>query len=1290
MFILRAFVVCQFGPVPSLLSRRSKLPSATTVSVTASSATDPTKTASAAVSLSALTMSISPQTANLNAGQTQQFSAQVNQNTITGVTWTISPAVGTISAAGLYVAPALLGSQRTITVTATSVADPTKSLSSTVTLLSPVSVSPSSATLSQSQTQQFTATVTGLGNTAVTWSVSPALGSVTNAGLYSAPASIASSQIVSVIATSVSDTSKRAAATVTLNPPVSVTVSPVSASLQPGQSLVFTAAVSGASNNAVTWTSSPAGAGSITAAGVFSAPATISAQATVNVTATSVADPSKSASATVTLNPPVTITLSPSTVTLQSGQTQQFTPTVTGSANAAVTWSITPAGAGSINNTGLYTAPATIASAQTANLTATSVADASKSASATISLAPGSTTPIISTLSPPAGIGGSGVTISGSGFGAAQGTSTVSFNGLSAGTAASWTANTIVVTAPQAVTTGGVVVTVNNTGSNVVNFTVVPNISFLTPSSGVAGTSINILGTNFDASQGTSTVTFNGTNAVITSWANDSIRVTAPAGVTTGNVIVTANGLQSAGKPFAVPSSLISVTPANSEPGAQVTIAGTGFGTSQGSGTLWLGSTRAAIVSWSATQIVATVAVNSTSGTAQVQQAGVWSNPLPFSVASAVITSVSPTGAAPGAQVTITGSNFGATQGNGQLWLGTAYGVVQSWSNAQIVAQVAAGSTSGAAKVPQNGVWSGEVPFTVAGITLSGISPVSGAAGTQVTFSGSGFGTTQGTGMVWLGSAAGQVVSWSDTSVVATVGPIAVTGIARIQQGTWSKAFGFTVPQAGGGSATLTPSQLTMEVGDTSTLQALNAAGQPLAGLTWASSAPTVVSLSTANPPVLTALAVGRATITAGGASTDVTVLVGPLPVGTVLWSNVSADSIIPAVPSQTGVADVFAFSSSSVKAITADGTVAWTASFNSDPNYGCRMKADFQGGMIAQCNENSMYKLDGLTGQALPTYSNSSPLSGMAIHPDGTVFTIQRGPQVVSPLEPNAASTAVIGINPITGAQRFSIQIPGLPAPEGTAAMYFPPMIAGDGYAYVPYVNSEACGYRCLYNHLKLLRISSNGAYNVINVKDWRGGILDEIGVLLAMITNADTGILMSMWTENGTEFAVTTGTSISVVSAQTIGGQQGPLRPVLQAQDGSFVGTAWSNQGTGYMVAFEANGNIRWSVPNEEPDIATYGGGVMGRSGTLVDRNGRSIGQVSTPIQSWIGREYDLSSGVSSLNIPPNFPATASSWSQAGGNPSANGTAFALCPCLSQSATALLGPNSFRPGEGRSCYVL
>lgn len=123
--------------------------------------------------------------------QTLVFTANV-QGTgsySSAVTWTVNGIPGgnaqngTIND-GTYVAPTTLPSTDPITVTATSIADPTKSGSATATVFSIV-IAPANPTLSYGQTQQFTATVTGLNNPVVQWSA--VMGTINSGGLYSAP-----------------------------------------------------------------------------------------------------------------------------------------------------------------------------------------------------------------------------------------------------------------------------------------------------------------------------------------------------------------------------------------------------------------------------------------------------------------------------------------------------------------------------------------------------------------------------------------------------------------------------------------------------------------------------------------------------------------------------------------------------------------------------------------------------------------------------------------------------------------------------------------------------------------------------------------------------------------------------------------------------------------------------------------------------------------------------------------------------------------------------------------------
>jgi len=264
-----------------------------------------------------------------------------------------------------------------------------------------VALTPVGTTLTASQTQQFTAVVSGSSNQQVTWSFVPAVGGISSNGLYTAPSTISTQQSVTVTATSAADPTKRASATVTLIPTVTVLVSPANSTLTASQKQQFIATVAGSSNDQVTWSLNPE-EGRISKAGLYTAPNTVTTQQTIMVTATSVADPTKSAMATVSLNPTVALLISPGSITLKASQTQQFTATVStlsspqsqqptataaGGSNSQVIWSVNPT-VGMISSDGVYTAPAEVNTQQTVTVTATSVSDPTKSVTATVTLSP--------------------------------------------------------------------------------------------------------------------------------------------------------------------------------------------------------------------------------------------------------------------------------------------------------------------------------------------------------------------------------------------------------------------------------------------------------------------------------------------------------------------------------------------------------------------------------------------------------------------------------------------------------------------------------------------------------------------------------------------------------------------------------------------------------------------------------------------------------------------------------------------------------------------------------------
>jgi alpha-tubulin suppressor-like RCC1 family protein len=165
---------------------------------------------------------------------------------------------------------------------------------------------------------------------------------------------------------------------------VSITLSPLTPTVQTGGSVQFTATVTGTSNTAVTWTAPSYGGGTISSTGLYTAPA---ASGTYTVVATSAADTSVSQSTTVTVTsgPVVSVSISPSVATVPAGGTQQFTATVVGTSNTNVNWSVEEGTAGGgVSSSGLYTAPGT---AGTYHVVATSQADATKSAVATVTVA---------------------------------------------------------------------------------------------------------------------------------------------------------------------------------------------------------------------------------------------------------------------------------------------------------------------------------------------------------------------------------------------------------------------------------------------------------------------------------------------------------------------------------------------------------------------------------------------------------------------------------------------------------------------------------------------------------------------------------------------------------------------------------------------------------------------------------------------------------------------------------------------------------------------------------------
>ncbi len=423
--------------------------------------------------------------------------------------------------------------------------------------------------------------------------------------------------------------------------------------------------------------------------------------------------------------------------------------------------------------------------------------------------------PSITGLSPSSGFVGASVTISGANFGSAQGTSSIRFNGTVA-TPTSWSASSIVTTVPGGATTGSVVATVGGVPSNNSPFTVTlpgPGVTSLSPTSGAVGTAVTINGANFGATQGTSSVRFNGTVATPTSWSAARIVATVPSGAATGPVAVTVNGVTSNGVTFTVSAtapSIASLSPTSGIVGIAVTINGANFGATQGTSSVRFNGTVATPTSWSAARVVANLPSGATTGPVAVTVNGIASNGATFTVTSPAptVSSLSPTSGAVGSAVTINGANFGATQGTSSVRFNGTVATPTSWSTVRVVATVPSGATTGPVTVTVNGVASNGVTFTVSATapSVASLSPTAGAVGTAVTISGANFGPTQGTNSLRFNGTAATPTNWSASSIVAAVPGGATTGPVTVTvNGVASNGVTFTVSAPAPNVAMLSP-----------------------------------------------------------------------------------------------------------------------------------------------------------------------------------------------------------------------------------------------------------------------------------------------------------------------------------------------------------------------------------------------------------------------------------------------------------------------------------------------------
>jgi YD repeat-containing protein len=399
-----------------------------------------------------------------------------------------------------------------------------------------------------------------------------------------------------------------------------------------------------------------------------------------------------------------------------------------------------------------------------------SAAEVTAGATTTVNIILG--VPVIASLAPSSGPVGTTVTITGSNFGAAQGSSTVTFNGTAA-TPTSWSNASIVAPVPTGATTGPVVVTVAATASNTVTFTVGTGTitGTVTQASGgaaISGALVEVLQSNV-VKTSTTTAT-NGTYTISNlSPGSYDLRFSATGFGTTiqaGNN-VTANG---------------SIT---------VNAALSSAGTVSGLVTIAGGSTPISGATVTAFQGVDTAGTATTNGTGNYSIATLSAGSYTVQAAATGYNSQSQTGVSVTAGATTT-TNFSLA---GQHVVSYFYddlsrliGASDSPSNTAVYSYDAVGNLLSIANNPTSQV------------SIIGFSPQSGPVGASVTISGTAFSPTASLNTVLFNATSATVTSATATQLVATVPTGATTGPIKVTApaGSATSSSSFTVATSSG------------------------------------------------------------------------------------------------------------------------------------------------------------------------------------------------------------------------------------------------------------------------------------------------------------------------------------------------------------------------------------------------------------------------------------------------------------------------------------------------------------
>jgi len=882
----------------------------------------------------------------------------------------------------------------------------------------------------------------------------------------------------------------------------------------------------------------------------------------------------------------------------------------------------------------------------------------------------------------------------------------------------------------------------------------VPIISSLSPTAGLPGSSVTINGLNFGSDPGTSTVTFNGDPAMPTSWSETQIFVPVPTDATTGNVVVTVNGLPSNGVLFTVvppPPTLLSIVVSPQNPqiplGLKQLFTATGNyddGSTQDlTATATWSSSAPSVATISSTGVANPVAAGQTTihaslgsvsasttltvpspqlyslavqpaipgivvgGTQQFAVTGTYTDGSTQDVTASVTWSSANTGIA-----SVSANGLATGIATGSTTITAPFGAIAKSANLTVTATAAPPSiTASVSPAPDGNGWNNS-SVTVTFTCTAGSSVVTTCPGPQTVSTGGTNQLVTGTATDANGLSAtasvtlnidktppalafvppvdGTTVTDPNLTVVGTVadnlsGASGVTCnavAASFAAGAFScnislhpgvnlvavRATDLAGNVAGANmhvklgaplpppvSLQITPGDVNMLVGDTQQFTAVDELGRPRNDATWTVSDTSLATITTDSSPALTAVAVGQVTVTAtvGSVSAQIqTHIPGgtSLSQGTTRWSVPPTPGFAPGLVVQAepvgGGPDLYSVENDAsgdinVRALTESGQQLWSAlipalSWNRSPGDSLVGAGDGSGGLLLTNrsrtgvgNSDSMIDLDGQTGTALWAYSMLGLPNGPtepAIGPDGRIyFSEWRWANCSRP----DVQSLLLNLTALDGTTGAPVALYPMGCENGWDQWLdvVNPVVGPDGTVFSAFLITDVLIFSTVATEtLSLLQVSPDAGASTASFKTFTTDVSSgPLPGLTNIIPKGEGGALVSWETTtwNTATFPMTSFayyvSNVSPGGASTEFASPYPVDAQVLAENNLAYGV-----GSGGVTAFDrSNGAIVWQYSSPSAIVnATAGGGVIINDSALglvqLDASGNVVSWFGSPLMN------------------------------------------------------------------------